>query len=295
MSEGIIIKHGNSGSGGTLTIDTLADVTVTATKDDKIKTTTANSQGIAVIKGLTDGIWQVSIDDATHEPTMPVAVEIELDYNVTITFFSATINITYPAGSVCTATDGNTVLNAPDTSGSWNVVVPAAGEWVISCTDGVSTATETVIITNNGQAMSITLTYPLVLYSPGDEHTAVTGGWKVYQNANLRKTSTHLQITPTQQWDGNQAIVGCTNLIDLTDINSLYAEAKNNCSADNYLSFSVSNLQLEREATTEWPANTTRTGHLDVAHLKGTYYVGFEVYWGASVKGSGLIYNVWGE
>lgn len=295
MSEGIIIKHGSSGSGGTLTIDTLADVTVTATKDDKIKTTTANSQGIAVLKGLTNGTWQVSIDDATHEPTTPVAVEIVLDYNVTITFFSATINITYPVGSVCTATDGNMVLRAPDTSGSWSVVVPATGEWVISCTDGVTTATETVIITSNGQAMSITLTYLLVLYSPGDEHTAVTGGWIVYQNAKISKTSTHLQITPTQQWDGNQAIVGCKNMIDLTNITTLYAEGLNNCGGDEYLGFTVSDSNLEIKRSTWWSPNTTTTKRLDVSSLSGSYYVGFMVAWGSTYKGDGRIYNVWGE
>lgn len=68
------------------------------------------------------------------------------------TTFSATIHITYPAGLTCTATYGETTLTAPDTSGTWECVVPNAGEWVFSL-DGKFR--ETVLITENGQTETI--------------------------------------------------------------------------------------------------------------------------------------------
>ena len=66
------------------------------------------------------------------------------------TGFMATINVTYPAGSTCSATDGTTTLTAPDTSGSWACVVPNTGTWTVTCTDGTSTATTSVSITEDG-------------------------------------------------------------------------------------------------------------------------------------------------
>lgn len=178
MSEGIIIRHGSSGSGSTLTINTLAGVTVMATKDDKTKITIANSQGIAVIKGLTTGTWQVSIDDATHEPTTPIPVEIIMDYNVTIVFFTATIKITYPKGSTCTATDNVSTFTAPDTSGTWTLIVPNEGTWTVECTNGSQSAKGTVKITADGQSKSINLSYNLMLLSGKDQCESVTGGWE---------------------------------------------------------------------------------------------------------------------
>ena len=73
--------------------------------------------------------------------------------------FAATINVTYPAGSTCSATDGTTTLTAPDTGGSWACVVPNTGTWTVTCTDGTSTATMSVSITEDGQSKTTSLTY----------------------------------------------------------------------------------------------------------------------------------------
>ena len=73
--------------------------------------------------------------------------------------FSATINITYPAGSTCTATDGTTTLTAPNTSGVWTCVVPNAGNWTVTATNGTQTKSSTVSITTYGQSASVSLGY----------------------------------------------------------------------------------------------------------------------------------------
>ena len=67
-------------------------------------------------------------------------------------FFAATINVTYPAGSTCTATDGVTTMYAPDTSGTWACVVPNAGTWtVMENRNGWTYAAE---ITQDGQTVN---------------------------------------------------------------------------------------------------------------------------------------------
>ncbi len=203
----------------------------------------------------------------------------------------AAIQVQYTPGVVVSVSNGTKTFTPKDNSGGrWVCSIPSAGSWTVTA----GSKTKTVSITQEGQVEIVNLAV-LTLYSPGDEHSSTTGGWKVYQNATISKQTSYLKITPTKQYDGNQALVGCTNMIDLTDINVLYAEAKNNCSEAEYLGFAVYDAQLEQKAVTWWAANQNTTKSLNVANLTGTYYVGFEVYWGGSVKGSGLVYNVWGE
>ena len=138
------------GSGGTstsLTVNAPAGCTVTVSKDGKTKTKVAGADGVAVFKGLATGTWTVTITDGTQ--TAQKAVTITADYSTAITFFSATIHVTYPAGSTCTATDGATTLQAPDTSGTWDCVVPNAGTWTISST--AAKWQEEVTVTADGQ------------------------------------------------------------------------------------------------------------------------------------------------
>ena len=280
--------------GGSITVT--AEVSATATVSNDITgrrmSKPVSSGQPAVFKNLTAGDWLVTVDNGTAPVTE--TVNIVLDHTVRATFFSAYISISYPAGSVCTATMGSYSFTAPDTSGTWTLAVPVMGTWHVSCTDGEDTAEADVNITASGQMKELSLVYTLVLYSPGDEHSAVTGGWKVYQNATISKQSAYMRITPTQRYDGNQGFVGCANMIDLTKYATLYAEGLNNCGGDEYLGFVVYDSELTLKASAWWKPNTNTTKALNVSKLSGKYYVGFEVYWGDVYKGDGRIYNVWG-
>lgn len=133
---GTAFLYGNGGSGGTgatLTVTAPAGCTVTVSKDGKTKTKTAGADGLAVFKGLATGDWTVTITDGGQQASKNVTVTA--DYSTSITFFAATINVTYPAGSVCTATDGVITLTS-DNSGSWAFVVPNAGTWTVSLDNG---------------------------------------------------------------------------------------------------------------------------------------------------------------
>lgn len=144
------MTNAGGGSGCTLTITAPAGAAITVTNTaGKVKSKTVGENGLVVFRGLTEGTWTITITNGTDTATK--TVEIKADYQAEITFFSATINITYPAGLACTATNGNTTLTAPDTSGTWACIVPNAGTWAIMAGDWSAEA----IMTTSGQTETV--------------------------------------------------------------------------------------------------------------------------------------------
>ena len=148
---------GGKDGAATLTVTAPPNTNITVSKDTKSYTKNSGLTGVAVFQGLTTGQWTVSISN--EQQTQTRTINITTTYSIVIAFFAATINITYPAGSTCTVTKGSTVFTAPDTSGTWDCVVPSTGTWVVACTDGELTSSQNVSITTDGQAESITLAY----------------------------------------------------------------------------------------------------------------------------------------
>lgn len=169
------------GSGATLTITGVAGATVTASKDGKTYTRTINSSGTAEFKGLSTGTWTVTMSGNGQTTTR--TIEITADYSLAIAFFSATISITYPAASTCVVTDSTGAMVASDTNGdssakTWMATVGATGAYTVtaSSADGVKTKSATVDITSDGQSVSVTVAYSLIVFDNGDQNTEVTGG-----------------------------------------------------------------------------------------------------------------------
>ena len=158
----------SGGEGGTLKVNAPPLVAVTITnKAGKTKIKTANADGMAIFKGLASGKWNVTIVNSDGKPTT-ITADVQTEYTITIAFFSATINVTYPAGSTCTCTDGVTTLTAPDTSGTWACIVPNVGTWTVSCTDGTKSKSADAAITTDGQSVSVTLKYILYIFKKGE-------------------------------------------------------------------------------------------------------------------------------
>lgn len=155
--------YGNGGgsavSGGTLVVLAPVGVRATVSSDEKGKTytKTVGSDGKATFSGITTGDWKVTI--ASETQTASKVVTVVTDYTETLTFFSATINVSYPPGSTCTATHGVTTLPAPDTSGTWECVVPNAGTWTVTAVDGEKNSYMDVEITTDGQIENVTLAF----------------------------------------------------------------------------------------------------------------------------------------
>ena len=203
------------GSGGTLTVKAPVGATVTVSKDGKTKTKTAGADGVAVFKGLSSGDWLLSITDGTQ--TAQKTVTITADYTTEITFFAATIHVTYPAGSTCTATDGVTIIPAPDDSGTWDCVVENAGTWTVSLDSGLA---ETIDVTTSGETYTIDRWY---LYEDG-YFMASVGHTEYLSPSNCAVTynDSNMQVSTVA---GKTSEVYCVlGPIDITHIKKLTAD-----------------------------------------------------------------------
>lgn len=79
------------------------------------------------------------------------------------TSFSATISITYPAGSTCTVSNHKKTWTAPNTSGSWTFKANEVGVYTVKAVSGSKSKEKEVLITAEGQSASAILSYELVL------------------------------------------------------------------------------------------------------------------------------------
>lgn len=215
------IRRGG-GSGCTLTVTGVANDTATLTKGSKTYTKTFDSSGKAVFKGLSGGTWTAGMSNGTESTSRNV--NIVADYAVTLSYFSATIAVTWPAGSTCKCTNGSTELTAPDTSGSYTFTVTNTGTWTVSCTNGTENASTTVSITADGQSATAKLAYDLVLYDSGDQYTDITGGWTGvgYTSSGAEGPGTLGDAAMIFNGDGtHQPTLGTLNSIDFTGYTTL--------------------------------------------------------------------------
>ena len=217
---------GGGGSGATLVVSSPVNVSVTVSKDDKSYTKNSGSLGSATFKGLATGTWTVTISG--NGQTATKTIEITADYAITIAFFSATINITYPANSNCVVANsgGQTVASDTNTGASaktWTATVNAKGTYTVTATatDGSGNSkSQSVEITAEGQSASVTLTYELVLFDGGD-NTSVTGGWKGKGVTPTVSNVLSFSITNTDPTFPKAASVYTGNKFDLSKYNKL--------------------------------------------------------------------------
>lgn len=261
---------GGGGTGATLTVNAPAGATVTVSKDGKTKTKTSGADGVAVFKGLATGTWTVTITDGEQEAQKTVTVTA--DYSTAITLFAATIHITYPAGSTCTATDGTTTLTAPDTSGTWDCVVPNAGTWTVKA-NGYYPATAN--ITANGQVKTVNLKR-VCLFKDGDQCVSVTGGWTgsrnyyagQYAKSGEPTISNDIYIATSS---GSQA-ASTVNKIDLTKYSKIEFQRRkvggdsaafSSAAVLNSSSGNIDNITVARNSDSP----------LDISGITGKYYI----------------------
>ena len=272
---------GGGGTGAALTVNAPAGCTVTVSKDGKTKTKVAGTDGVAVFKGLATGQWTVTISDG--EQTAQKAVTITADYSTAITFFAATIHVTYPAGSTCTATDGVTTLTAPDTSGTWACVVPNAGTWTITLDRGYSEKIEVA------ESSEYTVN-KWHLYNSGDQCIDITGGWKSIPTGSGKDWEYNNDCMYYSQ--GNTGGAGSsTNTIrdiDFSGFNTAYVQfSYNSC----MWGISVEINGSVRKNLSDYPAKTVNTANVDVSALSA---FPFSIY-SASGTIDLKVFNIWLE
>ena len=304
----------SGGSGGTLTVTAPANVTVTVSKDGKTKTKNSGTSGVVVFKGLASGTWTLTITDGSQTSSKPVVVTA--DYSTVIAFFAATINITYPAGSTCTCSDGTTTLSAPDTSGTWTCIVPNAGTWTAAATDGVESTSESVSITTDGQIAAIELSYLLWLYKSGNTYNAVTGGWSVSKHPSpggsfdgVLTLNADSMLLSTEVWGGSVGYANAftNNSIDLTGVNTLkfkitgigntaYSDKEGNSHKSRFSLVVANERPTEQRPTFAADMKILATGEysVDVSAVTAGY-VGIWITTGGYIKTTLTISEIWGE
>ena len=216
--------------------------------------------------------------------------------------FMATISVTYPAGSVCSCSDGMTTLTAPDTSGAWNCIVPNTGAWTVRITDGNESAEEVVEITTNGQSESLSLDYNFYLFKYGDV-VKNTGGFVTAAIRTHNSWSAEIP-TITKNSDGswrfetsafsNAGIVHTTNKINITGFNKLCFKGTISKQTDNVCGMEIwtkvdatgaSNRVASVHSTTDGYAEINLTTidngeyYIVMPVIGGGYYIHMEKMW----------------
>lgn len=140
-----------------LTVNCPSSSVVTAVSGNDRRVVVSDESNKAVFNSLTHGVWEITMSDGDRSASQ--SVDIITDYEITLDFFNAIIEIRYPSGSVCTCSNGVTTYTAPDKTGTWACSVPCDGIWTISCVDGELSKSIDVEITYNGQHVIKTINY----------------------------------------------------------------------------------------------------------------------------------------
>ncbi len=145
-------------------------------------TLTANaSDGITVFLVPNTGTWTLTVTNGTKTATKTVSITATSRFaNVTLAYFTATLNITYPAKIKCIIKNSSGTQVASDTntgtaSKTWTAAVGASGTYTITATatDGSGkTKSTTVSITTDGQSASVTLSYTFDIFTSGKGMTS---------------------------------------------------------------------------------------------------------------------------
>ena len=272
---------GGSPNKSTIIVTAPTGSTVTCKMGSTTKTA-SEKNGTWTFSGLDIGTWTVTATKGSSIATQDVDItRLTVEY-VTITYFSATINVTYPAGSTCTCSDGTTTLTAPNTSGSWTCIVYNAGTWTATATDGDKSKSADVVITTDGQTENITLQYITHLFNNGDTCDAITGGWGTGAASTGSASISGQQISIVAYAEKSFSC-GPKNKIDVSEYKALSVtvDSIDNGSLSVYL-YATSISNPAAKVTT----STTGTVSLDISSVSGanTVLLSFYSEKGGAVK-----------
>lgn len=261
---------GGSPNKSTIIVTAPTGSTVTCKMGSTTKTA-SEKNGTWTFSGLDIGTWTVTATKGSSIATQDVDItRLTVEY-VTITYFSATINVTYPAGSTCTCSDGTTTLTAPNTSGSWTCIVYNAGTWTVTSTSGTETDSKAVTITTDGQSTSVELSYALFLFKPNAPSDIIAGEWEMPVNSTVTAEA-ELTVKSVNNYNGDRVWSARTKgQIDLTEYSTLQATCKASGGSNTKLEvYSGSSVVASVAIGTDL---TTVT--VDISALSGLHSIGF--------------------
>ena len=211
--------------------------------------------------------------------------------------FLATISVTYPSGSTCTASCGNLEYEAPDATGSWTFTAPVSGTWTISITNGTNTSSRNVSITTSGQSESVSISY--IYYIINASGTAdYTGGWTSSGN-----TGTGRNGPPPGEVEGGvscvcsawgdytpagEGVVTTNDYIDLTGFTKLTASVGSFVNADYQNEGTICIIDSSGSTVTSVTvAKTATTVTIDFSGLGNSYKIAIKSGRGKGKDGGG--------
>ena len=157
----LVVFATDNGGGGNLfpfVITAATGATVTLTKGSTVINAVETSEGIFEADATSYGTWVVTATLGQDTTTVNVKVDAAKIYEINASFFTATITVTYPAGSTCTlSATGQSTQTA--TTNPYTFTVHSAATYTVTATDGGDSASDTVVITTDGQSESVALSF----------------------------------------------------------------------------------------------------------------------------------------
>lgn len=264
--------YGNSwseSSGKIVTVHVFyrSSVNVTCTNGKKTCTGITDANYNAIFK-LPKGIWTITAEKDGY--TSSINVNVFEDCTVDISIFSATINVTYPAGSICTATDGVTTLTAPDTSGTWACVVPNAGTWTLKIENG---AANTVTVSDGG-SYTVNKWY---FYKNGTQFVPFEVGMNAsFESSNIKIDSATVNNTSLVTSINKISIKNCSKLVFIINATKMI-----NNKQGARLGLSNSKTEINNDTSVAYGGTKTtgiKTITVDISSISNSYYV-FALSW----------------
>ena len=223
---------GHSGGSGssfvlTTTETSLYGKSVTITIDGTTYTDTFNSSGTVVINDVVKvGTAVVTSTDGSQTATSTLLVPYYGLYTVNLSFFNATITVTFPysVGALCTLSDGTTTI--PATSSPMIFNVNHTGTWRANVTlDGASKYVDTVI-TTDGQTETVDIEYGTINLTFADDFrgqsiTCTKGSTVITKSAPSSGNSMRFFPPTTGTWTIASTVSGQTysKTVDVDDLN----------------------------------------------------------------------------
>lgn len=209
------------------------------------------------------------------------------------TSFSATISITYPAGSTCAVSNYKKTWTAPNTSGSWTFKAHEVGVYTVKAVSGSKSKEKEVLITTKGQVEAVTLSYQLYIFKAG-QGAVVPLSSTTDTNGRVTIGTDKITISKTSGQSCG-ATVYTNNSVDLSSYHTLHADVALTPLSDVYRSY----LYVSESVPYGWPgkvsglavkeitASSSRVS-LDISSVNSGY-VAFGNY------GYGNVTNIWAE
>lgn len=207
------------------------------------------------------------------------------------------IYVTYPEGSICTCSKGSKTYTAKDTSGYWLFAGLEVGEWTLTISDPTGTYEDrstTTTITDAGEVVSVELAWNVVLFSNGDQNTAVTGGWGssgyVYYDTSYNVVAPTIgnNIVASATGSPNVSIAGTSNAIDLTGISQIAVDVS---AISGTCHLTVNKTKNTHASVSDATLSFSKTGvlYLQTSTLPaGSYYIAVSAITSSAVSSSSV-------